>query len=1493
MSNTIQIKRGSGTPSTSDLAQYELAYDYTNDKLYIHDPTNSSGNEIVEVGGGGASTSGSNNQVLTDDGSGGITSEGSLTFNGSLLTNTGDIRILTGSLGVNTNANSANGRIAATSHIEAGVGSGAIGLTINDGGGNSNVTFNHTGRVPEQNGQAARIEVNTDATSTEGLMYFEVSSADVTSGSAITLPNAMTLAHDYMDIPYRLRHMGDTDTYLQFDNNRIRIYAGGGLFLDSNNTYLTSSGTAANSTLLNNLGAGSFLRSDANDTWSGNISTTSTNGIRFGNANQTDTNDGFIAAGRFASGLNIVGTQTSAGTGRQIRIYGDLIDSGGTAYQKATTFTANGMLSTRGTSDRDGVGDSAGLTISYSQSTGSNKPTGTDHSLLTMSYSSAWQNQIAQDWRNDGRMYIRGQNSGTWSSWHQVFSDDDVIPSANLDSDTAHLSGTQTFSGSKTFTNSLNLSSELNFTGNGNKIIDVETLANSNNFTIRHHNPSGNLFENAIKFTANAGAEIYYNGSKKFETHNVGASVTGYSAASTHFQLNFSGSSNCLLKIVNSGWSNETTHDILYNYWSSNIGDYTYLKSAGNSTSGHGIALVGDTLFAVGDTTVATGPVTNSATAPFTDTWFTVNGSGNAVLKGSLTLGSALAISQGGTGATNNHNARINLGLGTLAELNQVTAATIADNNVGADELDVSGDGTNGQYLASDGAGGFNWISPVSSTNAGTLDNLDSTQFLRSDTSDTAAGNITFTGKLLGNTSTTAILNGGSFTNLNTAFSNDIGTSKAAGLQPFRYSNNSSNTPLGGGGSMQNNANWGLSLYSHGTGGNGNYGLQMSGGDNDNQLFFIRRVTNGSFGSWFEMWHSGNDGTGSGLDADLLDGLQGSAYYSSSNQPDISDITGVIEGTSFSGTYPVVFNIGGANRLFSEDSITFNGSTNVLAISGNTVWHAGNDGAGSGLDADNLDGTTWTATNKTVRWDNGRGYHGNPRSMAIGYSGGNYGQFGYNIDFTTTSGQHTAAFTDIATRVDMHDGLRLYSSVSNATGGSTISWTEYLRVQNSNFLYKGNKIWHAGNDGGGSGLDADKVDGLQSSQLLRNDAVTETITSQNWNNFIDGTEVHFSSVTNHTGSNRPSGSYHYGVALSYSVASGGKFQLYAPETATAGTSTNQGLWYRTGWSSTYRQWARIWDSTNDGGGSGLDADLLDGIQGSSFLRSDATDTATGALTLNTQTWNGHITWNSGKNIYVGGESSFDVSGSGVFQIWDSGTGAPFIKCDVGNRVEIGQAGSRGLKVHGDFDPTGTHYVRHGGSDYSPNISFLGGSNVAGSNAYENATLGYYDNNGTGYFKSKIGRYGGDFRWVIGDAGGDVECAIISKSGLKVTGSLGVNVAVNSSTAGVIRAGNDVIAYYSSDERLKENVKPIDNALDKVSKIRGVEFDWIVNKEIHPNEGHDVGVIAQEIEKVLPEVVETRDSGYKAVKYEKIVSLLIEAVNEQQQQINKLEEKLNG
>jgi len=118
---------------------------------------------------------------------------------------------------------------------------------------------------------------------------------------------------------------------------------------------------------------------------------------------------------------------------------------------------------------------------------------------------------------------------------------------------------------------------------------------------------------------------------------------------------------------------------------------------------------------------------------------------------------------------------------------------------------------------------------------------------------------------------------------------------------------------------------------------------------------------------------------------------------------------------------------------------------------------------------------------------------------------------------------------------------------------------------------------------------------------------------------------------------------------------------------------------------------------------------------------------------------------------------------------------------------------------------------------------------------------------------------------------------------KTTGALivdgGVGVAEN------VHAGGDVVAYASSDERLKDNLISISNPLDKIGKIGGYTFDWNDKQSIY--KGHDVGVVAQEIQEVLPEVVEERESGYLAVKYEKIVPLLIEAIKEQQKQIDEL------
>ena len=138
------------------------------------------------------------------------------------------------------------------------------------------------------------------------------------------------------------------------------------------------------------------------------------------------------------------------------------------------------------------------------------------------------------------------------------------------------------------------------------------------------------------------------------------------------------------------------------------------------------------------------------------------------------------------------------------------------------------------------------------------------------------------------------------------------------------------------------------------------------------------------------------------------------------------------------------------------------------------------------------------------------------------------------------------------------------------------------------------------------------------------------------------------------------------------------------------------------------------------------------------------------------------------------------------------------------------------------------------------------------------------------------------------------------------GSFGVGTAA-SGTTGEIRATNNITAYYS-DRRLKKNIKRIENALDKISKINGVSFQ---SNEVAQRYGYtdnkvQIGVIAQEIEKVLPEVVvpapfdigkndegEYSISGehYKTVQYDKLVPLLIEAIKELKEEFEAFKRKV--
>jgi hypothetical protein len=198
----------------------------------------------------------------------------------------------------------------------------------------------------------------------------------------------------------------------------------------------------------------------------------------------------------------------------------------------------------------------------------------------------------------------------------------------------------------------------------------------------------------------------------------------------------------------------------------------------------------------------------------------------------------------------------------------------------------------------------------------------------------------------------------------------------------------------------------------------------------------------------------------------------------------------------------------------------------------------------------------------------------------------------------------------------------------------------------------------------------------------------------------------------------------------------------------------------------------------------------------------------------------------------------------------------------------------GLSVTGSSYFYGANnYLGSGGTITSPGNVSIGG----GSNTQVLTTWG----NGSTYWSSIV-----VFNTVVKN--GSVGQIPVYDSTQTTAGS--ANLTYSASVLyvnGAINATGDVTAYYSSDSRLKTNVKNIDNALEKVSQINGVTFDWIDPER----KGTEAGVIAQEIQAVLPEVVTERDDGYLAVRYEKLVPLLIEAIKDLRAELAEVKSKV--
>tara|TARA_B100001939_G_scaffold24409_1_gene19785 strand:+ start:17826 stop:19847 length:2022 start_codon:yes stop_codon:yes gene_type:complete len=264
---------------------------------------------------------------------------------------------------------------------------------------------------------------------------------------------------------------------------------------------------------------------------------------------------------------------------------------------------------------------------------------------------------------------------------------------------------------------------------------------------------------------------------------------------------------------------------------------------------------------------------------------------------------------------------------------------------------------------------------------------------------------------------------------------------------------------------------------------------------------------------------------------------------------------------------------------------------------------------------------------------------------------------------------------------------------------------------------------------------------------------------------------------------------------------------------------------------------------NDSGfltSTGSNAQTVGGISAGSFLRSDATDSAGSKITFS-----GGLNVPDSTNLEIGTGADFVINDDGTNTFFQSKrhAGEVYFQCEntsgtAQNVIILGTDTSNTAKTYVELRYNNVQRIR----------TTTDGSDMAGIVNFDGTTQSTSKTTGT----------------------------------VVIDGGVGI--------AKTLNVGEDVVAYASSDERYKDFITPIENPNEKIKLLSGNTFVWNDKHEVFKGK-KDIGVIAQEVEKVLPEIVETRDNGYKAVKYEKIVALLIESNKELIKRVEELESKI--
>ena len=211
-------------------------------------------------------------------------------------------------------------------------------------------------------------------------------------------------------------------------------------------------------------------------------------------------------------------------------------------------------------------------------------------------------------------------------------------------------------------------------------------------------------------------------------------------------------------------------------------------------------------------------------------------------------------------------------------------------------------------------------------------------------------------------------------------------------------------------------------------------------------------------------------------------------------------------------------------------------------------------------------------------------------------------------------------------------------------------------------------------------------------------------------------------------------------------------------------------------------------------------------------------------------------------------------------------------------------GSSGSVTLNHSDTSSQASVDNSGRTYIQDITLDGAGHVtaiaSATETVTNSDTTYSAGSGIGLSRTTFSVAAGTH--LTQDANG---LSLATSTNLQVA-ALGVGAA--NTSAGTISAQGDITSNASSDIALKENIVNIPNPLEKLSKIGGYMFDWKDHKvEGVLGKGHDTGIIAQEIEEILPEIVELRKTGIKAVNYMKLIPLLIESIKELKTELDEL------